>query len=197
MALSDQHQEPPRLSDQRGFARGTGFIFQFVGFIFLFGGCCLGSLSGLIQGPIDATPRDVVEWVTASPPGQVISAVNTVVTALAGLALMVFGIGLSNERRTSATGAVIVTVVLAVSWCTTTLAAILTALSIARILANLFFAAIAVWLVLMALAARREMRLHPPPPDEPVTPEFLAEFDAKRKMERELRELEKRKRTWR
>jgi hypothetical protein len=158
--------------------------------VFLAGGCCIGSLSGLIQGEIDATPRNVVEWLTRSPPSQVIAAINTVVTAVAGLALMVFGVGLTNERRGSAGGAVIAAAVLTLSWGSTTLAAILAAPSVVRILANLFFTAVSTWLLLMALAARREMRLHPPAPDEPVTPEFLAQFDTKRRIERELRELD-------
>lgn len=158
--------------------------------MFLAGGCCIGSLSGLIQGEIDATPRNMAEWLTQSPPGQVIAAINTVVTAIAGLALMVFGVGLSTERRGSATGAVITTLILVLSWGTTTVAAIIAAPSPLRILANLCFAAVSLWLLLMALSARREMRLHPPPPDEPVTPEFLAEFDDRRRRERQLRELD-------
>lgn len=164
----------------RAFAQGTGFVFQIVGFILMAGGCCLASLSGWIQGEQVRAPGSVVEWVRQSPPGQLIAAVNIVVTALAGLGLVVFGLGLHQERPGSGGGAVATTVVLTVSWWATTAAAILAAPSPTRIALNAALALGATLLLVMALAARRELQVHPPPPDEPVTEEFLKQFERRR-----------------
>jgi hypothetical protein len=175
------------VKDPRTFVRGAGFIFQAVGLIFLLGGCCLGSFSGLVQGRIDVVPANFSQWFTQSPPGQVIAAINILTTVLAGLGLMVFGIGLQHERLSSATASVVTTALLAACWCGTSIAAILLAPSILRIALTLLFSGVSIWLLLMALAARRELRLHPPTQvDEPVTPEFLAQFETSRRIEQEL-----------
>lgn len=153
-------------------------------------GCGLGAISGLVQGELSVVPRSAHEWLTQSPPGQVIFAINVVVTAVAGLALMVFGMGLQQEVVRSGNGAVLATVLLAAGWWATTIAAIVWAPTFFRIALNLIMAGAATFLVLLALAARRELRLNPPPPPEPVTPEFLAQFDGLGRLKRDLDDAE-------
>lgn len=161
-------------------ARGSGYVFQVVGLVLLLSGCCLGPLIGYFQGEQHLDPHTFVEWVRYSPPGQLLTGINIIVTALAGLALVVFGLGLHQERRSSGTGALAATVALALNWWATTIAAILYAPSILRIAVSLVFAVGATLLFLLAGAARRELKLHPPPPDEPVTEEFLKQLDRRR-----------------
>jgi hypothetical protein len=176
---------PP--GDPRAFVRGVGLVFQIAGMSCLLGGCCIGSFSGLIQGP-SVEASGFRQWLTQSPPGQVIAAVNIVVTCLAGLALAVFGMGLQHERAGGAVGAAVTTGVLALSWAVTTTASFLAAPALLRILLQLLFLAASVVLFLLALAARRELQLNPPPAaaEEPVTPEFLEQFDLHRRAQREI-----------
>jgi len=173
---------PPTFPDPgaRSLARGSGYVFQAVGLVLLLSGCCLGPLVGYFQGEQDVAPRTFVEWFRDSPPGQLLTGINIIVTGLAGLALMVFGLGLHQERRGSGTGALIATGALALNWWATAVAAILYAPSILRIGVSLLLAIAATLLFLLAGAARRELKLHPPPPDEPVTEEFLKQLERRR-----------------
>jgi hypothetical protein len=99
---------------------------------------------------------------------------------VAGLALAVFGLGLQQERRRSGIGAVITTGLLMVGWWATTVAVVLMSPSIVRIGVHILLAVGATFLFLMAITAERVLRLHPPPPDEPVTEEFLAQLARKK-----------------
>src|SRR5690606_37269051 len=172
---------PDKLRRQpRGFVRASGIVFQAAGGILLLSGCCIGSLSGLLLRAQDILPLTAREWFLDSPPGQVLTALNVVFSAGAGLALLVFGLGLQHERRGSATGALITAATLALLWWLTLLAAIIWAPSVVRILVALLLVLLATALFLLAGAARRENRLHPPPPDEPVIPEFLEQFKRRR-----------------
>ncbi len=166
--------------EPRGFVRGAGYILQIAGVMLLLGGCCLGSFSGLIQRPQDQSPASAVEWFRRSPPAQLVTAINIVISGVAGLALLVFGLGLQQERRRSGIGAMIATGLLAAGWWTTAIAAVFLHLSIMRILINVVFAVGATLLFFLAGGAERTLRLHPPPPDEPVTDEFLAQFARRR-----------------
>lgn len=155
-------------------------MLQIAGLVLMLGGCCLAPVVGYFEGEIDTVPRTVSEWLSHSPPGQVLTAINIVVNAVAGLGLLVFGLGLHQERRGSGVGAMIVSGLLAASWWATGIAACLVAPSILRILVNLLLAVAGTLLFLLAGAAHRELTLHPPPPDEPVTEEFLKQLDRRR-----------------
>ncbi|MEP0841280.1 MAG: hypothetical protein HRF43_01055 [Phycisphaerae bacterium] len=178
---ADAANDPP--SSPRALARGAGYVFQVVGLVLLLGGCCVGPLVGYFQGEQDRPPDSVGQWLRSSPPGQLLTAVNIITSGLAGFGLLVFGLGLHQERRSSGTGAMMVTGLLAASWWTTAVAAILVAPSLLRIPVNVLLAAGATLLFLLAGAARRELKLHPPPPDEPVTEEFLKQLERRRHAE--------------
>ena len=173
---SDVLSAPP----PRALARGAGYVFQVIGMVLLLGGCCVGPLVGYIQGEMDVAPRSTAEWLHNSPPGQLLTAVNIVVSGVSGLGLLVFGLGLHQERRGSGTGAMAVTGVLALTWWGTVIAAIFWAPSVLRIGFNLLLAIAGTALFLLAGAARLEMKQHPPPPDEPVTEEFLKQFERRK-----------------
>ena len=135
---------------------------------------------GYFQGEQDLAPQNAAEWLRNSPAGQLLTAANIITSSLAGLGLMVFGLGLHQERRGSGTGALITTGMLALCWWATAIAAIAVAPSVLRIALSVLLAAGATLLFLLAGAARRELKLHPPPPDEPVTEEFLRQFQRRR-----------------
>jgi hypothetical protein len=178
----DDPHEPPPFPDpaSRSLARGSGYVFQAVGLALLLGGCCLGPLVGYFQGEQDLDPHTFVDWLRYSPPGQLLTGINIIVSAMTGLALVVFGLGLHQERRGSGTGALIAAGALALNWWVTAIAAVLYAPSILRIAVSLLLAIGATLLFLLAGAARRELKLHPPPPDEPVTEEFLKQLERRR-----------------
>src|SRR5262249_32252694 len=150
--------------DPRTFVRGTGFVLQVAGFILLFGGCCIGSLSGWIQPEQPQAAVTTGEWFKKSPPGFVLAAGETALTGAAGLALVAFGLGLQHERRGSGRGAVAATACLAGVWWTGLVLAVILSPAVGRILINLVFAIAFTVLFLLAGAANREFRLHPPPP---------------------------------
>ena len=170
--------EPSR--DPRAFVRGCGLILQVVGLALMLGGCVIGSLSGVLQPQQERPAMSAGEWFTHTPPGMVLTALDVVLTTAAGLALLTFGLGMQHERRRATMGALVATAGLALTWWASTIAALLLAPSILRITINLLFALASTVLFLLAGAAHRETRLHPPPPDEPVTPEFLAEIERQR-----------------
>jgi lysylphosphatidylglycerol synthetase-like protein (DUF2156 family) len=180
MTSEPSANEVDHRADPRAPVRGIGFLFQTVGLILLLGGCLIGGFSGLIQGEQDYLPLTAGEWFRQSPPGQLLAAINIVVTGVAGLALLVFGLGLHQERRTSGIGAVITTAILALTWWATTVAAILLAPSAPRIVLYVLFAGAATILLLLAIRAARLLRRYPPPPDPEVTREFLDQFSRRR-----------------
>jgi len=173
-------QNANKHDDARAFTRGTGFIFQIVGFAMMLGGCCLGMLIGYLQGEQEHAPANIGEWVRQSPPGQLLTAINIIISGVAGLALMVFGVGLQQERRRSGIGAVICSGLLALGLWATTVAAAVWTHSVIRVLIGLVLAGAASFLLFLAIGAARELRLYPPPPDEPVTDAFLAQFARRR-----------------
>lgn len=166
--------------DPRTFVRGSGLILQVVGLVLVLGGCLIGSLSGVLQTQQARPAMTAREWFVGSP-AQVLTALDILLSTAAGLALLTFGLGMQHERRRAAVGAMIAAGGLAVVWWASTLAALLLAPSALRVAVNALFALAATVLFLLAGAAHREARLHPPPPDEPVTPEFLAEIERQRR----------------
>jgi hypothetical protein len=178
---TDQPRTPP--PNPRAFAQASGFVFQIVGWSMIAGGCCIGPAIGALLGSSSMIYNSPGQWWHDSPANQRLIALNIILLGVAGLALAVLGLGLAQERRGSATGCVVVTGLMAVAWWACTIAAGLLDFDFSKIALLLLNVAIALGtaiLFVMALTSLRVMRLHPPPPDEPVTEEFLAQLARKR-----------------
>lgn len=175
------YQAPP--PNPRAFAQASGFVFQVVGWFMILGGCCIGPAVGALLGSSEMIYQTPRQWWHDSPPNQRLVALNIILLGVAGLALAVLGLGLAQERRGGAVGCVIVTGLMALAWWACAVAAFLLDFdfsAIALLLLNIAIALGTAILFVMALTSLRVMRLHPPPPDEPVTEEFLAQFARKR-----------------
>lgn len=187
----------PETSNPRAFSQGCGYLFTIAGLILLFGGCCIGSFSGLLQGQQAAVPQSFQAWLRQSPTGQLLTGMNIVVSGAAGLALLTFGVGLQHDRRGSGLGAMVTTGALAFCWWATTAGTAVLLVKdwsrgegvsaglVARVVIQLAVSIVVTGLFLLAGAARRTLRLYPPPPDEPVTKEFLAQLARHRHLDRE------------
>ncbi len=176
-ASDESNVTPPQEAPSpRAFAQASGMVFQVAGWIMLFGGCCIGPVIGGILGSQEEMFNSPAEWWSQSPAHQRLVAVNILLLGVLGLALAVFGLGLSQERRHSDTACVVLTGTMAAAWWASTIGGVLLAFhwsKIVLILLNLGLALVATVFFVMALTSLRVMRLHPPPPDEPVTEEFL------------------------
>lgn len=193
--MSDQSSTPESNPPEnpRAFAQGTGHVCTIIGTILMLGGCCIGSFSGIVQGEQAEAPHDLIAWVRQSPVQQLLSAMNIIVTGAGGLALLTFGIGLQQERKSSGAGATITAVALALVWWGSTVGTFYLAFTapvasawgvvgtVLRVVMQLAIALGSTFLVLLTASAWRNLRQNPPPPDEPVTEEFLQELAARRR----------------
>ncbi len=181
--MNDQQTGKPasRKEEPRAFVQASGVVFQVAGLVLLLGGCCIGSFSGLIQGRQATAAADMMTWLRESPTGQVLATFGIVISGVAGLALMVFGLGLQHARRRSGLGALVTTAVLAVTWWSLAVLQFVMSFSIAAMIVQLLLAVAATILFLLAGAAHRSLRMIPREPDEPVTAEFLSQFERRPK----------------
>jgi hypothetical protein len=151
----------------RALSRSVGIVFQVTGVVLAIGGCCLWSLSGKIQPEIDAErgPDSLAQWIAKAPPGQVCAAIGIAASFLAGMAFLAVGMGLTAERRYSGRAAMIGSGAFTVVWLVETGALAVVAGSVAGTLLAIILAALGMGLFLLAGAAARDLKLHPPPPD--------------------------------
>ncbi len=179
MTTTQDTPEPSPLA----FVTATGFVFQIVGLILAFGGCCLWSLSGKFEAP-QATPVDEMADYVASTAVQLntTSMVGLVVTFVAGIGLLATGMGLQGEHPSSGRTAMAVSGALAVAWWACAIAFGVIGGAYGRLLLAVLLAVGATLLFLLAGNSARLLRLHPPPADRSVvTDEFLEEQRQRRK----------------
>lgn len=168
--------------DPHAFAQASGFIFQVVGWMLVFGGCCIGPLAGWLLGEAGEAPDTVGEWIARSPRSHLVVTADVVMSGVGGLALAVFGFGLQNTRPASGVGAIVTTGVMAAVWWSALIAAFFVDGALSRWLLIAFQVVLAVGatlLFIMAVLAYEVLRRHPPPPEEPVTDELLERLTRK------------------
>lgn len=171
--------------DVRALSRSVGVVFQLTGVVLAIGGCCLWSLSGVIQTEISAErgPDSLAEWIAKAPPGQVCAAIGIATSFLAGMAFLAAGMGLTAERRYSGRAAMIGSGAFTVVWLFETGVLAIVAKSITGTLVAIILAALGVGLFLLAGAAARDLKLHPPPPDLHKAPADYVDPLARRRRE--------------
>lgn len=167
------HVPPQASAAPRPLARGTGLVLQVVGGILFLGACCVCSSAGLWDPVLSR--GDVAQQVLeggARPAdwGRFGAMVLVMFTTLGGLSMLVFGLGMQQDRPRAAAYAVISLVIL------------LAALAAAAAMlwtghgpwvlrtADLVLLVIVASLLGLCIAAWREVRADPPPEGPNVLP---------------------------
>ncbi len=170
-------------ANPRNFAMGTGVVFQSVGCILLFGGCCLWSISGHIVTP-DVSPPDTWLGYFSSRTEAAAWTIGVLTSFVGGLALAAIGVGLQGERASSGKFSVIATPIF--SGIYAVVAGLLGfgegrwgAAIIPIVLAIVMFI-----LFLMSLRSLHLLRRFPPPPHTEATEEVLDEIRKRREERR-------------
>lgn len=180
-------QPPPDEPSPRAFATASGFVFQVIGVILLFGSCCVWSLGrGLFA--TDATGQTGETWLGAFAGGRLsvaVAAVSLATTLVGGLGLIAAGVGLQNEKRGSGTLALVVTGFLGVIWWTAAILSVFNTRVWGHAIIAGIFAVIATVLFFLAGHSAQVLRRHPPPKDQNVvSDEFLEEIARQKRRRR-------------
>lgn len=153
------HMEDP---SPRAFAIGTGLVFIMVGAALTLGTCCLASISGLIVLPDSSAsqfPNLFMDWVAAR-----IMIATLAGALLSGLGLLAVGVGLYGERPSAGPLAVVTTIGFSAFF---SMCAALTYGSNMGLAVTATVLAVGMFvLVPFAVAARKTLRMFPPPPDQ-------------------------------
>lgn len=168
MTDSPNNPEPPQ-PPPRAFTQGVGTVFQFTGVILFLGfffGCCFSGL--LSKDTATQSSLMTVGWRTYS--AQRALSICVVVGVGLGLALASIGLGLQAQRRNSPAMAVAACAIATLFWSIHTLLFVYPTKSIflsllAGSMTLIYFA-----LLLLAIAAMREMRRNPPPTGLEILP---------------------------
>lgn len=164
----------------RAFAQGTGILLQTVGVLLFLSSCCIFSLTG-IWSPVQPDPQTIesIRTNTTPEPGlrgklREPAAAGYMVTALAtsagGLALAVFGLGLQADRRRASAGAAFSSVTMTLLLLVAGALLWIGGAGVIAKLWNLALLAIAGLLVAFSIAAQRNVRANPPPPNVDIVP---------------------------
>ncbi len=170
-------------ANPRNFAMGTGVVFQSVGCILLFGGCCLWSISGHLVTP-DATPPDTWLGYFSSRTSAVAWTMGVTTSFVGGLGLAAIGVGLQGERASSGKLSVIATAILTIMFA---IVACLLGIEESRWGAAIVPMVLAVGmfvLFLLSLRSSHILRRFPPPPHTEATEEVLGEIQKRREERR-------------
>ena len=92
----------------RAFVTGTGFVFQCVGGIFLFGVCCVWTLTTYFNPP---STHSNAHWMDKLD--LALLTIGAAATLVGGIGLVGTGIGLQGERSSSGVVSALVTGILA------------------------------------------------------------------------------------
>ena len=175
MTNDPSQAETEKAVPPRALAMGTGVVLQTVGLVLFLSTCCVCALAGqwdhvpsrselLLRGAGEGDVGKSLPDLFREPAGASMMLLSMFMT-VGGLAMMVFGLGLQSQKRHSASGALL----------TMVLALLVLSLSGVGLWAGGAAAPALLWhgalcLVVLALtpltiAAWRQMRAFPPPPD--------------------------------
>lgn len=157
----------------RAFCRATGFVFQSAGAVLALTTCCWWSFSGRLQDPLRPTSGNPPFLSMADVPAESRWALAaTCMGFLGGLAILVLGLGLQQERRHSAPAALGVTGLMAAFHAAYFIAAVVQLEpTVTRIILTGALALVWTVMFLLAGASAGEMRRLPPAPiDSTWTP---------------------------
>jgi len=194
-APADPRGEAPNAGDSddasksttspRAFAIRTGQLCQTLGMTFLFGACCLWSLSGRLVTQADQPAKRWTDYLTGDRLPAAVLTLDLIVTLLGGLGLLAAGIGLNAERRGSGTVAAVTAGAMSLAYWASCLTLAMYAGSWAATLTAAAFGVVATILFLLSLHSTAILRQFPPPTDQNVvTDEFLERYQRERRERR-------------
>jgi hypothetical protein len=171
--MANTEPQPAHAPGPRPLTRGTGLLLQIVGGALLLGGCCVCGTSGMWD-PVMSRGEAVRAVETAAPlvadAGRLGAMLTVIFTTLGGLAMLVFGLGMQQDRPRAAPAA------------TLSMLALLPVLIGGGVglwtasgpwvlrLANAALVLVVAALTAMCVAAWREVRADPPPAGPTLLP---------------------------
>jgi len=169
----------------RAFAIRTGGLCQTVGLTFLFGACCLWSLSGRLVVQANQPAEHWIDYLTGDRLPAAVLTLDVAVTLVGGLGLLAAGIGLYGEKRGSGTVAAVTAGAMSAVYWASCLAFALRTGSWASSLTAAAFGVVSTLLFLLSLHSAAILRKFPPSPDQNVvTDEFLERYQRERRERR-------------
>lgn len=170
-------------SDPRNFVVGTGVVFQSVGCVLLFGGCCLWSISGHVVTPDSAPPESWLGYFS-NRTAAVAWTIGVAASFVGGLALAAVGVGLQGERASSGRiGLVAAALLFAIFSAVAGLLGFADSRWGAAIV-PIVLAVVMLVLFLLSLRSSHLLRRFPPPPHTEATEEVLDEIRKRREERR-------------
>lgn len=170
-------------ANPRNFAMGTGVVFQSVGCILLFGGCCLWSISGHVVTPDTAPPESWLGYFS-SRPSAVAWTLGVTTSFVGGLGLAALGVGLLGERASSGKLSVIATAILVVSYLVVAGMLGFAESRWGAAIVPILLAGVMFVLFLLSLRSSYLFRRFPPPPHTEATEEILDDIRKRREERR-------------
>lgn len=151
----------------RAFCHATGFLYQGVGMVLVFGSCCFWSFSGRVQD--EARPsevgRTIVNLTQDAQPQQLWSMGAVVLIFSGGLTISALGMGLQHDRPAATKWAKWTTLGIAIYfWAFLVMSIFALPTSIANIAISGLMALVWTVLFLLAGVSVDEMRKFPPDP---------------------------------
>lgn len=162
---SKSSTESESQASPRAFCHATGFIFQSVGFLLTISTCCLWSLASWWQDELRSVEigRIVPELTKDATPAQAWAMVAVVLTFVAGMGLLVVGLGLQHDRRGAGRSAVWLSALVALFfWCYLGFA-IFQFPAVGRVLIVGIMAVLWTICFLLAGASAEQLKKFPPP----------------------------------
>jgi hypothetical protein len=168
---------PPQPPPPRAFTQGVGTVYQFVGvslFVLSMLVCCGSSL--VSKNVAERPDLMAVGWALPLPGGPFFYSAQRAITislllaVFFGIALAGLGLGLQAQSRRAPSGAVLVAGFATLFWAAQAVFFAQTLGSVPLAAGTALLAIAFGILAAFAVAAAREMRLHPPPPDHEVLP---------------------------
>lgn len=161
------------LPGPRPLTRGAGLVLQVVGGVLLLGGCCVCGTAGMWDPVISRGEAvRVAEGGAAvlADPGRLGAMLTVMFATVGGLAMLVFGLGMQQDRRRAAPAATLSMMILLLVLIAAGVGLWTGSGPWALRLANTALVLVTVMLTVLCVAACREVRADPPPDGPTILP---------------------------